>query len=93
MKTLTATLFALDQLFHDRVHGSLLPSTRANTSVGRLLGVLPGFGAIFNFLLSNRLPSRKVQCKERKSVVFTNLAIVGVFLIAAQPSAESGKLS
>ncbi|MDL0433634.1 fatty acid desaturase [Marinobacter sp. TBZ242] len=137
-----AFLVRLFILFHDCVHGSLLPSTRANTWVGRLLGVLVftpfddwrlshlrhhvsyanldtrgfgdiwtltlreynelprlkrwlyrlyrnpvvllGFGAIFNFLLSNRLPSKKVQRKERKSVVFTNLAIVGVFLIAAQ---------
>ncbi len=137
-----AFLVRLFILFHDCVHGSFLPSTRANTWVGRLLGILVftpfddwrlshlrhhvgyanldtrgfgdiwtltlreynyssrlkrwlyrlyrnpvvllGFGAIFNFLLSNRLPSRKVQHKERKSVVFTNLAIVGVFLIAAQ---------
>ena len=137
-----AFLVRLFILFHDCVHGSFLPSTRVNTWVGRLLGVLVftpfddwrlshlrhhvsyanldtrgfgdiwtltlreynqsprlkrwlyrlyrnpvvllGFGAIFNFLLSNRLPSKKVQRKERKSVVFTNLAIVGVFLIAAQ---------
>ncbi|KMQ74297.1 fatty acid desaturase [Marinobacter subterrani] len=137
-----AFLVRLFILFHDCVHGSFLPSTRANTWVGRLLGVLVftpfddwrlshlrhhvsyanldtrgfgdiwtltlreynqsprlkrwiyrlyrnpvvllGFGAIFNFLLSNRLPSKKVQRKERKSVLFTNLAIVGVFLIAAQ---------
>ncbi len=137
-----AFLVRLFMLFHDCVHGSFLPSTRVNTWVGRLLGILVftpfddwrlshlrhhvsyanldtrgfgdiwtltlreynqlprlkrwfyrlyrnpvvllGFGAIFNFLLSNRLPSRKVQRKERKSVVFTNLAIVGVFLIAAQ---------
>lgn len=137
-----AFLVRLFILFHDCVHGSFLPSTRSNTWVGRLLGVLLftpfddwrlshlrhhvsyanldtrgfgdiwtltlreynelprlkrwlyrlyrnpvvllGFGAIFNFLLSNRLPSKKVQRKEQKSVVFTNLAIVGVFLIAAQ---------
>jgi len=46
--------------------------------------VLLGFGAIFNFMLSNRLPSRKMQHKQRMSVVLTNLAIVGVFLVATQ---------
>lgn len=116
-----AFLVRLFILFHDCVHGLFLPSTRANTWVGRLLGVLVstpfddwrlshlrhhvsyanldtrgfgdiwtltlreyhqsprlkrwlyrlyrnpavllGFGAIFNFFLSNRLPSRKVQRK------------------------------
>jgi omega-6 fatty acid desaturase (delta-12 desaturase) len=46
--------------------------------------VLLGFGAIFNFMLSNRLPNRKVQHKQRMSFVLTNLAIVGVFLVATQ---------
>jgi acyl-lipid omega-6 desaturase (Delta-12 desaturase) len=44
--------------------------------------VLLGLGALFTFLLSNRLPSRKVKRKERMSVVFTNLLIVVVVLIA-----------
>lgn len=137
-----AFLVRLFILFHDCVHGSFLPSRRANTWIGRVLGVLVftafddwrlshlrhhvsyanldtrgfgdiwtltlneyvqsprltrwlyrlyrnpvvllGFGAIFNFLLSNRLPSRKVQHKQRMSVVFTDLAVVGVFLVAAQ---------
>ncbi len=137
-----AFLVRLFILFHDCVHESFLPSKRANTWVGRLLGILVftpfddwrlshlrhhvsyanldtrgfgdiwtltlreyaqspplkrllyrlyrnpvvllGLGAIFNFLLSNRLPSRKVQHKQRMSVVFTDLAIVAVFLLAAQ---------
>lgn len=137
-----AFLVRLFMIFHDCVHGSFLPSKRANTWIGRFLGVLVftpfddwrlshlrhhvgyanldtrgfgdiwtltlreynqlprfkrwfyrlyrnpvvllGFGAIFNFLLRNRLPGRKVQKRQRKSVAFTNLAIVGIFFIAAQ---------
>ena len=44
--------------------------------------VLLGLGALFTFLLSNRLPSRKVKRKDRVSVIFTNLLIVVVVLIA-----------
>ncbi|MGB5424167.1 MAG: fatty acid desaturase [Desulfobacterales bacterium] len=44
--------------------------------------VLIGLGALFTFLLSNRLPSRSVKRKERMSVLFTNLVIVVVVLVA-----------
>jgi omega-6 fatty acid desaturase (delta-12 desaturase) len=46
--------------------------------------VLIGMGALFNFVLSNRLPTRRVKRKERMGVLFTNLLIVAVFLVAAQ---------
>jgi omega-6 fatty acid desaturase (delta-12 desaturase) len=46
--------------------------------------VLIGLDALFNFLLSNRLPSRRVKRKKRMSVLFTNLLIVAVFLVAAK---------
>jgi hypothetical protein len=41
-----------------------------------------GLGALFTFLLSNRLPSRRVKRKERMSVLFTNLVIVVMVLVA-----------
>ena len=46
--------------------------------------VLLGLGAIFNFLLSNRLSTRTVKRKERMSVLFTNLLILGIFLLASE---------
>ncbi len=46
--------------------------------------VLIGLGALFVFLLSNRLPTRRVKRKERVSVIFTNLLIAAVFLVAAR---------
>jgi omega-6 fatty acid desaturase (delta-12 desaturase) len=46
--------------------------------------VLLGLGAIFNFLLHNRLPDLRVKRKERMSVLFTNLLIVAVALTAAR---------
>ena len=46
--------------------------------------VLIGLGALFIFLLSNRLPTRRVKRKERMSVLYTNLLIIAVFLVAAQ---------
>ncbi|MDF1591664.1 MAG: fatty acid desaturase [Desulfobacterales bacterium] len=46
--------------------------------------VLIGLGVIFNFLLGNRLPTRRVKRKERMSVLFTNLLIIAVFLVAAR---------
>ena len=45
-------------------------------------GVMIGLGAIFMFLLRNRLPTRWVRRKERMSVLFTNLLIVVVILVA-----------
>jgi len=46
--------------------------------------ILIGLGALFNFLLSNRLPTRKVKRKELMGVVFTNLLIIVIFLVALQ---------
>ena len=46
--------------------------------------ILVGLGALFNFLLSNRLPTRKVRRKELMGVLFTNLLIVVVFLVALE---------
>ena len=46
--------------------------------------VLLGLGALFNFLLSNRLPTRTVKRKERMSILFTNLLILGIFLAASK---------
>jgi omega-6 fatty acid desaturase (delta-12 desaturase) len=46
--------------------------------------VLLGLGAVFSFLLSFRLPSRKSKRKERVSVLFTNLLIGVVVLTAAR---------
>lgn len=45
--------------------------------------VLIGLGALFSFLLRYRLPSRKSTRKERMSVVFTNLLIIGVVMAAS----------
>lgn len=45
--------------------------------------VLIGLGALFSFLLRYRLPTRNATRKERMSVLFTNLLIAGVMLIAA----------
>ncbi len=46
--------------------------------------VLLGLGAFFSFLLRFRLPARRVTRKERVSVLFTNLLIIGVVMIAAR---------
>jgi len=46
--------------------------------------VLLGFGALFNFLLSNRLPTRKIRRKELMSNLFTNLLIVALILVAVR---------
>ncbi|MFA7230092.1 MAG: fatty acid desaturase [Victivallaceae bacterium] len=45
--------------------------------------VLIGVGALFSFLLRFRLPVKTSTRKERMSVLFTNLLITGVILIAA----------
>lgn len=44
--------------------------------------VMIGLGALFTFLLANRLPGRKVKRKQRMSVLFTNLLILAVILVA-----------
>ena len=62
-------------------------STKTNQLLYRLYRnplVLVGLGALFNFLLSNRLPTRKAKRKEFMSIVFTNLLIIIVFLGALQ---------
>ena len=46
--------------------------------------VLIGLGALFVFLLSNRLPTRRVKRKQRISVLFTNLLIVVMVFVAAR---------
>lgn len=45
---------------------------------------LIGFGAVFVFMLSNRFPHKRVKKNVRMSVLFTNLLIVLVTLIAHQ---------
>lgn len=46
--------------------------------------VLIGLGALFNFLLHNRLPSSKVKHKERMGVLLTNLLIVAIIIAASR---------
>jgi omega-6 fatty acid desaturase (delta-12 desaturase) len=46
--------------------------------------VLVGLGALFNFLLRNRIAGGKATRKERMSVLLTNLLIVGVMLAMAR---------
>ena len=46
--------------------------------------VLVGLGALFNFLLYNRIPDLRVKRKERVGVILTNLLLLSVALIAAQ---------
>ena len=44
--------------------------------------VLMGLGAVWNFLLSNRLPARKMKRNVHMSVLLTNLLMLAVFLVA-----------
>ena len=44
--------------------------------------VLIGLGALFIFLLSNRLPTGRTKRKERMSVFFTNLLIIAIVLVS-----------
>jgi len=46
--------------------------------------ILVGLGAIFTFLLRFRLPTRTTRRKERISVIFTNVLIAGMVLIAVR---------
>jgi omega-6 fatty acid desaturase (delta-12 desaturase) len=46
--------------------------------------ILIGMGALFNFLLHNRIPDFRAKRKERMSVIFTNLLIIAVALSAAK---------
>ncbi|GAB4267571.1 MAG: fatty acid desaturase [Deferrisomatales bacterium] len=50
----------------------------------RNIFLMLGFGALFNFLLSNRLPDLRAKRKERMGIVLTNLLIVAVVLTAAR---------
>ncbi len=58
------------------------PTQRLSYRLYRNPLVLLGLGALFSFLLRYRLPTRKSKRKERMSVVFTNVLIVLVILIA-----------
>jgi acyl-lipid omega-6 desaturase (Delta-12 desaturase) len=44
--------------------------------------VMLGLGAMFTFFLANRLPTREVKRKQRISVLFTNLLILAMILVA-----------
>lgn len=46
--------------------------------------ILLGLGALFSFLLRFRLPTRKAKRKERVSVLFTNLLIICIILLASE---------
>ncbi len=46
--------------------------------------IMFGLGAFFTFVLRFRLPARKTRRKERASVLFTNVLIIGVVLLAAR---------
>ena len=46
--------------------------------------VMLGLGAVFSFLIRFRLPARKTTRKERVSVLFTNVLIIGIVIIAAK---------
>ena len=46
--------------------------------------VLIGLGALFSFLLRFRLPNRKVTRKERSGVLFTNLLVACVVVLAVR---------
>ena len=61
---------------------SLSPRAQFAYRLYRNPAVLVGLGALFNFLLSNRLPTRKLRRKERSSLLFTNVLILGVVLVA-----------
>jgi len=45
--------------------------------------IMLGLGAMFTFFLANRLPTREVKRKQRLSVLYTNLLIIAVILIAS----------
>ena len=78
-----------------RGYGDIWTLTRTeydSSSPGKRLGyrlfrhplVLFGLGALFSFLLRFRIPIRKSRRKERVSVLFTNVLLVGVVWIAAR---------
>jgi omega-6 fatty acid desaturase (delta-12 desaturase) len=59
------------------------PRERLSYRLYRNPVILIGLGALFSFLLRYRLPTRKSKRKEQMSVLFTNLLIVIVILIAS----------
>ena len=59
------------------------PAKRWGYRLYRHPAVLFGLGAFFSFLLRYRLPTRKAKRKARVSVLFTNLLIILVILLAA----------
>ena len=61
---------------------NLSKSKRLMYRLYRHPAVMLGLGAIFIFLLRNRVPTRRVRRIERMSVLLTNLIIIGVILIA-----------
>lgn len=67
-----------------REYREATPATRLLYRLYRNPVVLIGLGALFIFLLSNRLPTRRGKRQEHMSVLFTNLLIVAVFLLAAE---------
>lgn len=46
--------------------------------------VLIGLGALFSFLFVNRFPTRRVKRKERMSILFTDMLIIIVALVASR---------
>jgi len=50
----------------------------------RNAAVLIGMGAFFSFLLRYRLPAKKVTRRERASVLFTNLVLIGLVMLAVR---------
>lgn len=46
--------------------------------------VLIGLGGLFLFLLRNRLPARHVRRQERAGIIFTNLLLIAVVLLASR---------
>lgn len=59
------------------------PAKRLSYRLYRNPLILVGMGALFAFLLRYRLPTRKSKRKERLSVLFTDLLLVGVILVAS----------
>jgi omega-6 fatty acid desaturase (delta-12 desaturase) len=58
------------------------PAKRLSYRLCRSPAILFGLGALFSFVLRYRLPTRKAKRKERVSVLFTNLLMIIVVLVA-----------
>lgn len=59
------------------------PRERLSYRLYRNLLVLMGLGALFSFVLRYRLPTQKARRQEHMSVVFTNLLIVIIVMVAS----------